>query len=465
MSFTNAEICVHNCVDSYPSPDTSTEKNDGKRSPKSEKKFDIDFNTPLHSLGHGGRAAFAHPKNEPAREQELAHSTNQPNTPRSGRGSMPSVVRLILEDGTVLEGEGFGSITAASGEVVFNTGMVGYPESLTDPSYYGQMLVLTYPLVGNYGVPRMTLDNYGLPVGFESSRIQAAGLIVSEYSHEYCHHTAARSLDEWLREENVPGLSGIDTRALTRRLREKGSMLGRIETVDEDSIFFDPNAAELGSAVSTGEVIRYQLEMHEGVRRPTVVLLDCGCKANIIRSLLKRGLNVLQVPYNHYFLNLDFDGLVISNGPGDPKMYQAAIRNVERALAVGKPILGICLGHQILALAVGADTYKLKFGHRSQNQPCLERNGVPGRAPAPGRCFITSQNHGFAVREKGLPEDWRVWFTNVNDGTVEGLRHISKPFASVQFHPEASPGPLDTAWIFDNFARQVTQSVSRVVPK
>jgi carbamoyl-phosphate synthase small subunit len=265
-----------------------------------------------------------------------------------------------------------------------------------------------------------------------------------------------RSLDEWLRDEGVPAISGVDTRALTKRLREKGTMLGRLETVEGEIAFFDPNVTHLVAAVSTTEVSRMSTPEGDPTRAPTVVLIDCGCKASIERSLLTRGLNVVRVPHDYYFLNLDFDGLVISNGPGDPKMCTATIRNVERALALGKPILGICLGHQILALAVGAGTYKLKFGHRSQNQPC---SGEVDVGEGGGRCYITTQNHGYAVRDEGLPAGWHIWFSNANDGTVEGIRHASKPFCSVQFHPEAQPGPLDTAWIFDDFGDRVKQVI------
>jgi len=368
---------------------------------------------------------------------------------------MSRLARLILEDGTTYEGRMFGGSSAAAGEVVFTTGMVGYPESLTDPSYRGQILVMTYPLIGNYGVPAMATDDHGLPIGFESDRIQAAGLIVSEHSEAFSHHTAARSLATWLEQENIPAIGGIDTRALTKRLREKGSMLGKIETAEETTGFFDPNSTDLAAAVSPSDVIDYAENRGEG---PTVVLLDCGCKANIARSLIKRGLHPIRVPHDHYFLNMDFDGLVISNGPGDPKMYSTTVRNVERALAIGKPILGICLGNQVLARAAGAETYKLKFGHRSHNQPCIEQVRVNGNGQTkPGRCYITSQNHGYAVRKEGLPEDWQVWFTNGNDDTVEGIRHVSKPFFSVQFHPEATPGPVDTGWIFDDFKEQVTR--------
>ncbi len=372
---------------------------------------------------------------------------------------MSSRSTLILEDGTMIPGEAFGADRDTAGEVVFNTGMVGYPETLTDPSYRGQILVLTYPLIGNYGVPRPQTDRYGLPVGFESSSIQVAGLVVSEYSTRYSHHDAVRSLSSWLEQEGVPGLCGVDTRALTRHLRDRGSMLGKIVMSSAGCEFVDPNTTDLAAQVSVNDVVKIECGRESA---PTVVLVDCGCKANIVRSLLSRGLNVVRVPHDHYFLTVDFDGLVISNGPGDPKMYSETTRNVERALAIGKPILGICLGNQILARAVGAETYKLKFGHRSHNQPCIEQRPNTGgssgsRSPNAGRCVITSQNHGYAVRREGLPSDWRVWFTNANDGTVEGIRHVSRPFASVQFHPEAKPGPVDTAWIFDDFAREVSR--------
>lgn len=389
---------------------------------------------------------------------------------------------LILEDKTVLVGTSFGNQDAAvAGEVVFNTGMVGYPEALTDPSYKGQILVLTYPLTGNYGVPEMKEDEFGLPVGFESKKIQVAGLIVSEYSAGYSHHKATRNLSKWLEDEGIPALYNVDTRALTKKLRDKGSMLGKIETKDHTATIYDPNAVNLASTVCVSKVlnrssVKSRSEIASGKNAPKVILLDCGCKANIVRSLLKRGLDVIQVPHDYYFLNMDFDGLLISNGPGDPQMYRTAIENVRRALALNKPIFGICLGHQILSLAIGAETYKLKFGHRGHNQPCIEHvtddsqqsiiieksrmasNG--NTATTTGRCFITSQNHGYAVRKEGLPSDWRIWFTNANDNTIEGIRHVTKPFSSVQFHPEATPGPVDTAGLFDDFAQQVKCSDS-----
>lgn len=360
--------------------------------------------------------------------------------------------RLRLEDGTVFDGVGFGADAVVAGEVVFNTGMVGYPETLTDPSYAGEILVLTYPLVGNYGVPAFELDPSGLPIpGFESGRIQAAGLVVWEHSERHSHHRASRSLHEWLAAEGIPGLAAVDTRAITKRLREHGTMLGALEPIDsaEQVPLYDPNATDLVAAVSVDEVIRYSCGA-EGA--PTAVLLDCGCKTSIVRSLLDRGLDVVRVPHDDYFPGMEFDALLISNGPGDPRMCPAAVRNVERALALDVPILGICLGNQLLALAAGAETYKLPFGHRSQNQPCIEVEATGDRGT---RCVITSQNHGYAVRTSSLPPDWRLWFVNANDDTVEGIRHVSKPLWGVQFHPEANPGPVDSAWIFDDFAEVV----------
>jgi len=345
---------------------------------------------------------------------------------------------LVLEDGSVFEGTSFGFAKGTAGEVVFNTGMVGYTESLTDPSYKGQILVLTYPLIGNYGVPSSNGVST-LPAAFESDRIQIQGLIVSQYSSQYSHWSAVKSLDCWLKEHEIPALYGVDTRTLTKRLRERGVMLGKIVLSEEACEFHDPNKENLISMVSVKEPVRY------AGGKTRVVVIDCGCKEGIIRGLLARGVTVIRVPWDYDFLREDFDGVVISNGPGDPKMCGETVLNVRRALEANRPIFGICLGHQILALAAGADTYKLKFGHRSQNQPCLEMGTR--------RCFITSQNHGYAVATETLPAGWEPWFTNANDGTNEGIRHRSRPFMSVQFHPEASPGPLDPNYIFDEFLR------------
>lgn len=344
--------------------------------------------------------------------------------------------RLTLEDGTVFEGSFVGRAGNIAGEVVFNTGMVGYTEALTDPSYKGQILVLTYPLIGNYGIPHADGDVCA-SASFESPRVQISGLIVADAAAEYSHWNAGRSLAQWLDDEGVPALSGIDSRSLTKRLRRHGSMLGKIVIDSEDTPFDDPNQRNLVSLVSVLEPIVYQ----RGPAR--VVLVDCGCKAGIIRSLLARDVTVIRVPWDYDFTDLEVDGVVVSNGPGDPQICRPTVDHLKKVLLQNRPVFGICLGHQLLALASGARTYKLKFGHRGQNQPCL----LEGTR----RCYITSQNHGYAVDTTTLPGDWKPWFTNANDGTNEGLRHTTRPFMSVQFHPEAAPGPLDTNHLFDHF--------------
>ena len=349
--------------------------------------------------------------------------------------------KLVLEDGTEIPGEAFGEETSVSGEVVFATGMTGYPESLTDPSYKGQILVLTYPLIGNYGVPGKETDEWGLPKNFESDRIQISGLVVSDYVNAYSHWNAKKSLSEWLKEHGVPGIQGIDTRMLTKRLREKGSMLGKIVN-GSDVELSDPNLRNLAAEVSVKEKVSY----NPGGKRK-IILIDCGVKLNIIRNLIRRDCEVIRVPWDYDFLSEDFDGVVISNGPGDPKKCGTAIRNVTAAMQKGSPVFGICLGNQLMALAAGGDTYKLKYGHRSQNQPCTEKET--------GRCYITTQNHGYAVDAKSLGNDWEEWLVNANDGTNEGIRHKTKPFFSVQHHPESSPGPVDTEWMFDMFLEKI----------
>jgi len=325
-----------------------------------------------------------------------------------------------------------------SGEVVFNTGMVGYPESLTDSSYRGQILTLTYPLIGNYGVPGKDEEDNLLKY-FESDKIQVQGLIVTNYSENYSHWNAKKSLSEWMREYSIPGIYGIDTRKLTKKLREKGTMLGKIIYNKENIKFEDPNKRNLVAEVSINEPLEYK----RGLRR--VIVIDCGVKNNIIRAFLKRDITVIRCPWDYNFLDEKADGIIISNGPGDPKKCKVTIENIRKTLSKTIPILGICLGSQILGLAAGADTYKLKYGHRSQNQPCVEVGTK--------RCYITTQNHGYSVDSDTLPVDWREWFYNNNDKTNEGIIHISKPFFGTQFHPEASPGPDDTEFLFDMFVR------------
>lgn len=355
-------------------------------------------------------------------------------------------ILLELEDGTILKGKSFGAEVSSAGEVVFNTAMTGYPESLTDPSYQGQILVLTYPLIGNYGAPGEEMENNLLKF-YESSSIHISGLIVADYSFDYSHWNAEDSLGNWLKKNTIPGIYGIDTRALTKRLREKGTMLGRIICNKQDIGFYDPNQENLVAQVSTNKK-----EIH-GSGSNRVLLVDCGVKFNIIRYLFKRDVTVIRVPWNYDFLNEDYDGLFISNGPGDPKQCKVTIENIACAFEKEKPIFGICLGNQLMALASGADTYKLKYGHRSHNQPVL-RVGT-------NSAYITSQNHGFAVDNKTLSNDWEPMFININDQTNEGMIHKSKPFFSTQFHPEASGGPTDTAFMFDEFIKNINARKSR----
>jgi len=355
--------------------------------------------------------------------------------------------RLVLADGSEYRGTVFGAPVSSTGEVVFATGMVGYPESLTDPSYREQILVLTYPLVGNYGVPPRTAKG-PLPEGFESDRIQVRGLVVSTLSHDTSHWSAGTSLHEWLAKEGIVGLEGVDTRALTMRLREGGVVDGKILVEGDDvsgvtaeSPFEHYGQRNLVAQVSVSAPVLY------GNGNKRVILVDCGAKLNIVRSLLARGVSVLRVPWDHDFNAEDADGVLISNGPGDPKLASKTIDNIRKGFEADRPIFGICLGNQLVGLAAGCNTYKLKFGHRSQNQPC--------RRVGSNRCFITSQNHGFAVDGQTLPPDWEAWFVNTNDDTNEGIRHREKPFWTVQFHPEAAPGPRDTAFLFDEFVGQL----------
>ena len=350
-------------------------------------------------------------------------------------------VTLVLQDGTKFHGKSFGSEKPVAGEVVFNTAMMGYPESLTDPSYAGQLMTLTYPLVGNYGVPPFTTGQNGLADFMESDKIYASAIIVSDYSQTYSHWNANESLADWLKREGVPGITGIDTRQLTKVLREHGVMMGQILFDDEpDNI---PTAEYEGinwvDKVSCKDIIRY----NEGAGRK-VVLVDCGVKNNIIRCLIKRGVEVIRVPGNYDYTDMCFDGLFLANGPGDPDMCVDAVNILKRQMSASrKPICGICMGNQLLAKAGGATIYKLKYGHRSHNQPVRE--------VGTNRCYVTSQNHGYAVDASTLGNDWRELFVNMNDGSNEGIRHLSHPWFSSQFHPEACSGPVDTEFMFDRF--------------
>jgi len=341
---------------------------------------------------------------------------------------------LVLEDGSAFGGFSFGADAETVGEVVFNTGMVGYPESFTDPSYRGQILVLTYPLIGNYGVPADFSRE--LSSGYESTHIHLKGLVVSEYSAYHHHWNAERGLSDLLCDEGIAGIEGVDTRAAAKRLRERGVMTGAITGDPKNAKLVLP-PAHVVSEVSVTEPKTY------GDGKKRIAVVDCGCKNTIIKSLLKRGLGVVRVPWNYDVTKIDVDGVLFSNGPGDPTDCPATIETARKVIEKGIPAFGICLGNQILALASGAATYKLKFGHRGQNQPC--------HLVGSNRCFITSQNHGYAVDEKTLSSGLEPWFVNANDGTNEGLCHKTKPVMSVQFHPEAMPGPVDTGFLFDEF--------------
>ena len=365
------------------------------------------------------------------------------------------IARLILEDGTEFCGRSFGYDADTIGEVVFSTAMTGYPESLTDPSYAGQILVMTYPLVGNYGVPETSIGNNGLPEFMESERIHVKALVVADYSERFSHWNAKESLAAWLKREKIPAITGIDTRRLTMVIREHGVMMGRIalgglENLEELEKLGHPNYSSVNwvEKVSCKDVLVYQPTPNIQLPTPKrVVLVDCGVKANIVRCLTRRGIEVVRVPWDYDFNEIQFDGLFLANGPGDPERCEKTIEHIRKFLNNERvrPCMGICLGNQLLALSAGAKTYKLKYGHRSHNQPV--------RKVGTNQCFITSQNHGFAVDDKTLPADWEPLFVNMNDGSNEGVRHKTKPWFSVQFHPEACSGPTDTEWMFDEFAK------------
>ena len=355
-------------------------------------------------------------------------------------------VTLVLQDGTKFHGKSFGYDAPVAGEVVFNTAMMGYPESLTDPSYAGQLVTLTFPLVGNYGVPPFTFGAEGLPTFMESDHIHASAIIVSDYSEQYSHWNANESLAEWLKREQVPGITGIDTRELTKVLREHGVMMGQIIFDDDPTNI--PQAQYEGvnfvDRVSCKEIICY----NEGAGK-RVVLVDCGVKANIIRNLIERGLEVVRVPWNYDYTGMEFDGLFLGNGPGDPDLCQDAVNILRQQMNKSrKPICGICMGNQLMAKAGGANIYKLKYGHRSHNQPV--------RMVGTDKCYITSQNHGYAVDASTLDKDWSELFVNMNDGSNEGVRHNTNPWFTSQFHPEACSGPVDTLFMFDLFVEKLT---------
>lgn len=348
--------------------------------------------------------------------------------------------QLILKTGEVFYGQAPAEQDViAFGEVVFNTGMVGYVESLTDPSYAGQILVFTYPLIGNYGVSD--------PSTWESKKIHAKGVIMSELAPFHSSHSSKQSLADWLADQGIPFLVGVDTRALTKRLRTQGVIPGAITPLNAH-----PDKFEDFSDIHWVKQVSIKEPCYYGSGEKLVIAIDCGMKENIIRNLLKFPVRIKRVPHDYDFTNEPFDAVFISNGPGDPIHCETTIRILQKALAQQKPTFGICLGTQLMALAVGAKTYKLPFGHRSHNQPCLDLSTE--------RSFLTSQNHSYAVDESTLPTDWQVSFRNLNDQSVEGIEHKSLPFYAVQFHPEAAPGPLDTEWLFQKFYDLIINSTS-----
>lgn len=368
--------------------------------------------------------------------------------------------KLMLEDGTIFDGIGFGYPSGIAGEVVFNTGMVGYTETLTDPSYRGQILCLTYPLVGNYGVPSYDIkDEYGLPKFFESDRIQVKGLIIHDLSDIASHWSCTKTLDQWLYEEKVPGIYNIDTRELTKKLRVHGVMMGVI-IVSENAINESLLKKMLASARYEGlnfmpEVSTNGAQEYGDKSKDCVVVLDTGVKYSIIRNIMRTGYRVVRLPWHVTYeqtMSYDPKGVVISNGPGDPKVCTSTIKTASKLIDTSTPTLGICLGNQILALAGGANTYKLRFGHRGQNKPCVNMRN--------NQVYVTSQNHGYGIDPKSLAKTgFKVWFSNADDNTVEGFEHKSKPIIAVQFHPEASPGPYDCMFVFDRFREIISNAM------
>jgi len=369
--------------------------------------------------------------------------------------------RLVLEDGSEYSGYCFGKPRSQAGEVVFSTGMGGFPQTLTDPCFRGQILVSAYPLVGNGGIPvipktgQPILDDQGIPLYFESPQIQISGLVVSETCDEPSHYSSGSTLSAWLEKNNIPGIYGIDTRSLTKRLRDNGVMQGKILVEGSRDVTMDSGSIQnpVGE-VSFPELKVYQPYSGQGLKSEKespvkIALIDCGVKAGLLRCLLNRNVSVTRLPWNHDLNGIEYDGLLLSNGPGDPRSCGRTIATVRRVFDQKKPVFGIGLGSLIMALAAGADTYKLPFGHRGQNQPCIEAGT--------NRCYVTSQNHGYAIRSESLPRGWESWFINANDNTIEGIRSTRSPFSAIQFNPEGCPGPRDTEFLLDNFIAQIRE--------
>lgn len=368
---------------------------------------------------------------------------------------------LMLEDGTLFLGKGFGAEKCVIGEVVFTTGMVGYTEALTDPSYKGQILCFTYPLIGNYGIPSKNItDRYGIPLHYESEKIQVSGLIVHEYCERPSHWLSSNDLASWLNSQGIPGISGIDTRMLTRKLREKGVMMGALEVSRED-IEVDRLIKALKYApkydhIDFGREVTIREPIIHGYGEATIVVIDVGVKYGILRELLKRNLRIIRVPYDwpaDKIIDFEPAGVLVSNGPGNPEIYVKTIKTVRALIEYGTPVVGICLGNQIIGIAMGCKTYKLKYGHRGHNKPCIDLDK--------GICYVTSQNHGFALNKASLKEGgFKLWFINADDGSVEGIKHEKLPLMAVQFHPEGSPGPKDTSYVFDLFLKTMGVRIS-----
>ncbi len=354
-------------------------------------------------------------------------------------------MKLYLSNGQSFEGHSFGANTQNDGEIVFTTGMTGYLETLTDPSYYGQIVVFTFPLIGNYGVfdPDTIFPNVDRT--YESDKIWVKGVVLTEVSKEFSHCLATSSFADWLKSQNIPAISGVDTRAITQVLREEGCILGSLGTT-EPKKYEDPLAGRY-----VPEVVPSSVEILEP-KNPcgkTIAFIDCGAKNGILRNFLARGIRIIRCPFDQNPFELDekFDGLFVSNGPGDPETVHETIAITRQALEKKIPIFGICLGNQILALAAGGKTKKMKYGHRGVNQPVQDLNTK--------KCLVTSQNHGYEVDDTMLPKDFEVWFRNLNDQSVEGIRHKSLPIFSVQFHPEACSGPEDAQYLFDEFTKML----------